>query len=892
MKVGCIVWFCLGILISGGVKGQLQIVDTIAYNSWKRIENPQLSVDGKWFLYRVSLFEPGNEKREPAPYRLRNTFTGKEYVFENAESFQFFDHGRWLMFRKSAPAPEKQDSVILFDLSREKYHFLDREVNVYPETNLMIWLEPYAQETGMKGFSKLRYLYAGRQDTATLEGIGTYRLYEGGRSLVCLRKEGNQEVLCYGRLGGKLQTIAVFGEDGIGNAPESFRLEAGSTGGTFQVDDTLIYGFSLQNNNCRVLCNLNDYQPPVGCRWAINRLQLPAHRAYAIIEAVPEVAHRIAENKKGGKPSFELELWKWDDEIVQSRQRKNHCKYKRNLPQYILRFDSRQPVEVLPAGFDALILPPGSDDTVALALDKQPYWKSADWKSSDYTDVYAVNLINGRRRLILSSTIWRPLWSPDGNAALLYDSEGKHWCLFDPRTGKLAVPDVGYPVFNEMHDQPCPANPYGLAGWTPAGNPVVYDRYDLWELPLSGQEKPRMLTDGYGRKNHLVLRLLKDPMPSERLDLQKELLLKGVEEDSGDQGIWGLQSSGKLKEKMRGPYAIRMYASSEDGRYYLWTQESFREFRDFWFSDAGFRHPRRLTEANPQQKQYAWGRSRMVKWMRADGEINQGVLYLPEDYDSTRTWPVLVQFYETHTDALHTYFIPSLSRGMLDIPTCVSRGYVVFMPDVHFRVGEPGQSSYEAVVSGTEMLIRTGIADPQRIALQGHSWSGCQGAYLVGQTSLFRCAILGAAVVDMVSAYGGIRKGNGQPRMFMYEETQSRMGKSIWEDPEAYIRNSPLFYADRITTPLLLFHCDADEAVPYSQGMEFYFAMRRLQKPAWLLNYKGEGHFLSHREAMKDWTQRMLQFLDHYLAGQPEPLWMKEGITLDERKTDLKLRIP
>lgn len=892
MRIGYMVCFCLGILISGGAWGQLRIVDTVAYNCWKRIENPQLSADGQWFLYRISFFEPGDGEQELAPYRLRNTITGKEYSLKNAESFQFFDHGRWLMFRKPASDPEKQDSVMLLELGRGKYHSLNREVNVYPETSLMTWLEPYPKEAGRKGYSKLKYVFAGKRDTVTLEGIGTYRLYDRGRSLVCLRKEGEQEVLCCGRLGGKLQTIAVFGEDGSGHAPKSFRLEADGTGGTFQVDDSLIYGFSLRNNSCRLLCNLNDYQHPGGCRWATNRLQLPAHQAYVITEAVPEIENRVAECNEGEKPSFELELWKWDDEIVQSRQRKNHCRYKRNLPQYILWFGTQRSIEVLPEGFDALVLPPGREDTVALVLDKQPYWKSADWKNSDYMDVYAVNLMDGQRRLILSATTWRPLWSPDGSIALLYDSEQKHWCRFEPRTGKLAVLDVGYPVFNEMHDQPSPANPYGLAGWTSAGNPVVYDRYDLWELPLTEQEVPRNLTGGYGRKNHLAFRLLKDQMHTERLGIQKELLLKVVNEETGDQGIWGLQPSGKLKKKISGPYAIRIYASSEDDHYYLWTQESFCEFRDFWFSAADFKRPQRLTEANPQQKQYAWGKNRLVEWTRADGGINRGVLYLPGNYDSTSTWPVLVQFYETHTDALHTYFIPSLSRGMLDIPTCVSRGYVVFMPDVHFRIGEPGQSSYDAVVSGTEMLIQKGIADPQRIALQGHSWSGCQGAYLLGQTSLFRCAILGAAVVDMVSAYGGIREGSGQPRMFMYEETQSRMGKSIWEDPKAYLRNSPLFYADRITTPLLLFHCDADEAVPYSQGMEFYFAMRRLQKPAWLLNYKGEGHFLSSRGAMKDWTQRMLQFLDHYLIGQPEPLWMKEGITLDERKTDLKLRMP
>ncbi|MEG2277962.1 MAG: prolyl oligopeptidase family serine peptidase, partial [Odoribacter sp.] len=237
---------------------------------------------------------------------------------------------------------------------------------------------------------------------------------------------------------------------------------------------------------------------------------------------------------------------------------------------------------------------------------------------------------------------------------------------------------------------------------------------------------------------------------------------------------------------------------------------------------------------------------------------------------------VVVQFYETHTEAIHTYYIPSPSGGMADISTIVSQGYVVFMPDVHFRVGEPGQSCYDAVISGTQMLIAKGIADSSKIALQGHSWSGYLAAYLVGNSSLFRCAILGAAVVNTTSCYGSIRDGSGRAHMIMYEDTQCRIGKSLWEAPDIYIKNSPLFYAHKITTPLLICHCDKDEAVPFSQGMEFYFAMRRLQKPAWLLNYRGEGHFLSTPQAKKDWTIKMSQFLDYYLKDAPLPYWMEK----------------
>ena len=229
-----------------------------------------------------------------------------------------------------------------------------------------------------------------------------------------------------------------------------------------------------------------------------------------------------------------------------------------------------------------------------------------------------------------------------------------------------------------------------------------------------------------------------------------------------------------------------------------------------------------------------------------------------------------------------------VSSAMADVIYFVSNGYIVFMPDVHFTIGTPGQSCYDAVVSGTKYLIEQRIAHPGKIGLQGHSWSGFQTSFLVTKTDLFACANIGAPITDMVTGYLGIRNGSGLPRYFMYEETQSRMGKTLWEAKDKYLANSAIVEADKIHTPLLIWHNDKDEAVPYEQGRALYLAMRRLQRPAWHLNYKGEGHFLGNQAAQKDWTIRMMQFFDYYLKGTKEPRWMKEGIHLRERGIDQK----
>jgi len=209
---------------------------------------------------------------------------------------------------------------------------------------------------------------------------------------------------------------------------------------------------------------------------------------------------------------------------------------------------------------------------------------------------------------------------------------------------------------------------------------------------------------------------------------------------------------------------------------------------------------------------------------------------------------------------------------------------VVFVPDIVYKDGFPGESAYKAIVSGTlSMVEKYPFIDKENIGIQGQSWGGYQIAYLITRTKLFKAAMAGAAVSNMVSAYGGIRWESGVSRMFQYEKSQSRIGGTLWEKPLLYLSNSPVFYADKIETPLLIMHNDADGAVPWTQGIELYMAMRRLQKPAWMLTYNNEEHNLTKWPNRVDLSIRMYQFFDHYLKGAPIPSWMKEGIPAIEK---------
>jgi dipeptidyl aminopeptidase/acylaminoacyl peptidase len=318
----------------------------------------------------------------------------------------------------------------------------------------------------------------------------------------------------------------------------------------------------------------------------------------------------------------------------------------------------------------------------------------------------------------------------------------------------------------------------------------------------------------------------------------------------------------------------------------LWSKQNVSVFPDLWTSDLKFENTRKMSEANAQQKDFIWPKVIMVDWNSFSGEELKGLLYLPENLDPNKKYPVIVYFYEKNSELIYRHQQPSPSHSTINKTLYCSNGYLVFIPDITYKTGYPGQSAYNAIVSGTQYLINNfPFVDKERIGLQGQSWGGYQTAYLITQTDMYAAAMAGAPVSNMTSAYGGIRWESGVSRMFQYEHQQSRIGGSLWDKPLHYIENSPLFYAPKVNTPLLMMHNDNDGAVPWYQGIEFFVALRRLNKPVWMLTYNDEPHNLKTTSWANrvDLSTRMFQFFNHYLKGKPMPAWMEKGVPAIEK---------
>ena len=266
----------------------------------------------------------------------------------------------------------------------------------------------------------------------------------------------------------------------------------------------------------------------------------------------------------------------------------------------------------------------------------------------------------------------------------------------------------------------------------------------------------------------------------------------------------------------------------------VYQKGDFRNPMDVWFTDDNWESETQLSDINPQQADYLWGDVQLVSWEAYDGTPLKGMLYTPENLDPSKKYPMLIYFYEVSSNELYWYTSPAPSRSVINIPFFVSRGYVVFVPDIVYKTGHPGESAYNCICSGAEAMCRQfSFIDRDRMGLQGQSWGGYQTAYLVTRTDMFAAAGAGAPVGNMTSAYGGIRWESGNSRISQYELGQSRIGKTLWEDGalELYIENSPVFFADKVETPVLIMHNDADGAVPWYQGIEFFMSLRRSLVP-------------------------------------------------------------
>jgi dipeptidyl aminopeptidase/acylaminoacyl peptidase len=549
-------------------------------------------------------------------------------------------------------------------------------------------------------------------------------------------------------------------------------------------------------------------------------------------------------------------------------------------------------------GSDSLPQITVSDDAKqALALSNVPYALETLWGEGG-TDVYLLDARTGARKTVAKHVPFRADLSPAGRYVVWFAD--KRWRSYDTQTAKTAdltgaMTSVRFD--DETTDTPSEPTPWGVAGWLPNDRSmIVYTRYDLWEIDPAGVRPARVVTDSVGAKSGIQFRLAtgggrgrggRGGASDDRfLDPTQPLLLSAFDGKSKSAGFYrdriGVVAPPEKIVMADKRFGAPMKAADAD--VYAVTRQDYNESADVWVGER-LDALTKVTDANPQQAQYAWPTAELYAWTSDDGTPLQGLLYKPANYDASKKYPMVIYYYESLSDNLHQYNAPA-GRNVINPTVYASNGYVVFFPDIAYTTGYPGQSALKSIVPAVHKLADQGIIDIKRVGIAGQSWGGYQSAYIITQTPLFAAAFLGAPVANMTSAYGGIRWESGNSRAQQYEHGQSRIGGTLWQSTMRYIENSPLFYVDRVQTPVLIMSNDGDGAVPWYQGIELFIGLKRFGKEAYFVDYNGDAHNPRKRANQLDVDRRMQQFFAAKLKGEAMPDWMVKGIPFLDKGRD------
>lgn len=586
----------------------------------------------------------------------------------------------------------------------------------------------------------------------------------------------------------------------------------------------------------------------------------------------------------------DLVLWHWKDGRLQSQQQVEEPRDK-NFS-YLATFRIADKKFVRLANEEVRNVTAAPKQKFGIGFDNREYETMGSLDGRRYQDIYVVDLKTGARKLAVKKNRWNFGPSPDGTR-FLYHDDG-HFFVYDMASGQATnitqkVPSV---FWDQEDDHNVVKPPTPVIGWTKDGASVLLsDEWDIWNVPVAGGQAVNLTVNGKKDKLRYRQRYRIDS-EEKGIDLAAAMYLNVYGEWTKKAGI-GRIENGKPGVKMLAwddaVYGGLMKAKKADVWFY--SRETSADAPSYFAADASLGNGKKLTDANPQQKDFLWSAgAKLIDYTSAKGDKLQGALFLPANYQPGKSYPTIVYIYEKLSQGLNSYTVPTYNG--FNKTTYTSNGYAVLMPDIVYKVNDPGMSAVWCVLPALEAAIKTGIVDKDRVGIQGHSWGGYQTSFLVTQTNAFRAAVAGAPLTEMITMYNSIYWNSGGGNMAIFESSQGRFTGSPLDVPEAYMRNSPITHAKNVTTPLVILHNDKDGAVDFTQGIFYYNTLRRLQKPVVMLQYKGENHGLRVPANMKDYTVRMREFFDHHLMGKSAPKWWIEGVPHLKLKEHLEERTP
>ncbi|PSL48366.1 prolyl oligopeptidase family protein [Chitinophaga niastensis] len=846
------------------------LIDSSVYDKWPSVEGATISNDGNYAMYSIM--------NQPVGSR---TLVLQAIKGNWRTEIQHVDRAEFTQDSQTAVCINPNDSLCIVRLGSTTITYIP-QVNSFKlqHENSDVWLA-YQLNTLEKEVVTMN-LKTGKK--ISYSSVKDYLFSADGRVLVLQmvsKKDTNTiQSLRWGTLGdGNIATIWE------GTGIENIVLDAGGTQLAFIVESKInsqkeksIWYYKA--GTARAVNLATKHAPGIENGLALGSIQHFSKDGNRLFFTLEE--------KEGNKPSpngVQVDVWSYTDTKLQSQQ------FDESGPESyaaVINIAERHIVR-LEQAFERIS---SSDfnhaqDTVAMIRHQQSDGKSGEWNWNPACKLswYLVSTKNGEKQPLdwLADNFWVEM-SPEGKYVIYYDKKQKEYFSYETASGVIRNITQGIATSWERD--------YGrvIGGWMKEDAAVIiYDQYDVWQIDPTGKTPALNLTNGFGLKHNIVFFMALDDYPRHPLGRNEELIFTAFNRNTKDNGFYRkiVGKTGDPDSLTMGPYLYDVtdnpYLPSRsnftpvkatDVKVYIIKRMNAAESPNF-FSTTNFKTFTQLSDLHPEKK-YNWYSAELHTWKSLDGSALQGILYKPENFDSTKKYPVIFHYYEIKSDRLNAYLKPDLADGgTICIPCYVSNGYLVFTPDIHYTIGDPFQGTYNAVVSAAHYLSRFPYVNTKKMGLQGLSWGAIQTNYLITQTDIFAAACSASGIADLISGYGGLIS-YGASLQGMYESGQLRFGASLWEKPERYIKNSAILQADKITTPLLMMHTKNDGVCPFANAIELFTALRRLGKKSWMLVYEG-NHGVFGKDG-DDFNIRMAQFFDHYLKDKPAPKWMTRGI--------------
>ncbi len=861
-------------------------VDNETYKKFHEysVASPSISNNGKWIAYSYSAPETGS-------VLVIESVDGKfKREFKDAFGAVFTEDNRWVIFNSSG-------GLIFLDLIKKRQQIKNGGRFSVPEKGDGRWLSfQQGQDVIIRDL---------RSETEKTFSGGTSVSFNSEGTIATVETDSTLQWVSLP----SLQARTIY----HGSKASNLTFDPSGTRCSFVIgdgDENVIYEYSHGLESAKILVNSSS----AGVKTGMKIVNGPLHYSADGKRLFFKLSEAIKKSEKDSSVITDnLDLWNYKDAFLQSAQLvqiKTLSKMPQNFKYTAVASVADGKVVQLEDANAKIVINGTKDEGEYVVVENFVNDRELFWNTSYVRSYTVISTRDGSRKVFLPKAplfMTRPTISAKEKFVIWYDPSQKMYMSYETETGiiRKLTPDITVPLWKENVERPVAiGNNYGIAGWLPEDKGFfVYDKYDIWQVDPLGKKAAVNITGGYGRQNEISFRISQEAFKENIFQPSQTLLLTAFN-NKKQNGFW------KKKLNMSGYPAMLNMASclyyfpesqvegishadyvpvkARDAEVYLVTRETATEFPN-WYITTDLKSYRKLTNVHPE-KNYNWMTSELINWKMLDGKTSQGILYKPEDFDSSKKYPVIFQYYEKRSDALNFFRGPELSMGALDISWYVSNGYLVFEPDIYYTIGHPAKSAVNSVVSAANYLSKLAYVDASKMGLQGHSFGGFETNWIIANSTLFAAAQEGAGPSDMISMYGGLSHGENSIASPI-ETAQLRMGTTPWISADLFIENSPIFNVDKITTPLMIMHNKEDNAVPFAQAVEIFTALRRLQKPVWLLQYDGESHTIGDEKNKLDFTIRQQQFFDHYLKGKPAPVWMVEGINARDKglKSGLKL---